>query len=135
MYVRFVERANKWKKIDPEVEMRVQIIGFRRGSNQAEGFARLLHELGIGALHSAIKRVIPDGESVIEYTNYRAFPGESSQTMAPFDLITRDVPVNFDRRLPTFIMSGFQITAADALRIKSAMASSFRWALRKMFVF
>ncbi|HWG88443.1 MAG TPA: DUF2235 domain-containing protein, partial [Candidatus Acidoferrales bacterium] len=47
MYELFIEKAKEWRREDPKAVIRLADIGFSRGSEQAAGFARLVHERGI----------------------------------------------------------------------------------------
>ncbi len=111
-YRELVDRANRWATKDPEVVIRVQGIGFSRGGSQVPGFARLVHEKGIPDLSSKIH----SADGTMEYGRYIAKPGQVIQAVALFDPVATGAPMNFDRRLPPSVVSGFQITAADEHR-------------------
>lgn len=111
-YTQFVDVADAWKQADPEAVIRLQSIGFSRGASQAAGFARLVHEKGIPDLNS--ETVNAEGE--ITYSRYHVAPGKVVQTIGLFDPVATGVPMDFDRRLPPSVVSGFQITAADERR-------------------
>ncbi|UPG86390.1 DUF2235 domain-containing protein [Luteibacter aegosomatis] len=108
-----VHRANQWAAENPNVDVRVNSIGFSRGASQVPGFARLLHEKGIPDLNSRF--VLPDGQVV--YDRYISEPGKVVQAVGLFDPVATGVPLNFDRRLPPSVISGFQITAMDEKRM------------------
>lgn len=110
-YDRLLDKANAWNTEEPGVRVHVQSIGFSRGASQAAGFANVLHERGIPVPSSAIKQ--GDG---IQYTRYVASPGQTRQAVALFDPVATGVPMQFDRRLPSSVVSGFQITAKDEFR-------------------
>jgi len=116
MYDDLVRQAVKWRDADPDVQIRVQNIGFSRGASQAAGFTRLVHERGIRDPDSKVERVNERGELVREYTRHFVEPGKTIQTIGLFDPVATGVPMTFDRRLPPSVVSGFQITAADELR-------------------
>ncbi len=116
MYARLVEEANQWKSADPDVQIRVQSIGFSRGASQAAGFTRLLHERGIVDLDSAVKVQGENGQRLIKYTDHLVPPGQTPQTVGLFDPVATGAPMDYDRRLPPSVVSGFQITMADERR-------------------
>jgi hypothetical protein len=111
-YFYLVERANRWALNDPDTVVRVHAIGFSRGASQVPGFARVVHERGIPDLASRVEA--SDGS--FQYERYIAKPGEVVQTVGLFDPVATGAPMNFDRRLPPSVVSGFQITAGDELR-------------------
>ena len=118
MYGKLVEKSEEWKRADPDVQIRVQITGFSRGASQGAGFARLLHERGIADRDSAINAEGENGQRVIKYTNHLVAPGKTPQTIGLFDPVATGAPMDFDRRLPPSVISGFQITMADERRAK-----------------
>jgi hypothetical protein len=105
MYTRLVAQAQIWRDVDPEVQIRVQVIGFSRGASQGAGFTRLLHERGIVDLDSAVKVQGENGQRVTEYTDHLVAPGKTPQTVGLFDPVATGVPMNFDRRLPPSVVS------------------------------
>lgn len=111
-YVDVVRKANEWRAIDPEATTHVHSIGFSRGASQAAGFTRYLHDRGIPDLSSRVRA--PDGS--FSYGRYLAEPGQTIQTVGLFDPVATGVPMQYDRRLPPSVVSGFQITAADERR-------------------
>ncbi|MDQ0011557.1 hypothetical protein J2T07_003771 [Luteibacter jiangsuensis] len=111
-YEELVRQTNQWLRDDPASVIRVHSIGFSRGASQVPGFARLLHEKGIPDLDSEITS--PDG--TFSYAKHLVEPGKTVQTVGLFDPVATGVPMQFDRRLPPSVVSGFQITAADELR-------------------
>ena len=112
MYDDFVQWANKTHVADPAAVIRVHSLGFSRGASQAAGFTVLLHEKGIPDLKSEIV----DADGTARYTRYHVAPGETVQTVGLFDPVATGVPMQFDRRLPPSVVSGFQITALNEER-------------------
>jgi hypothetical protein len=111
-YKVLIDRVEAWRHADPEAVIRLQSIGFSRGASQVAGFARLVHEKGIPDLKSRTF----DAEGNLSYTRYHIAPGELVQTVGLFDPVATGVPMEFDRRLPPSVVSGFQITAANEYR-------------------
>jgi hypothetical protein len=111
-YLELVDRANRWVRKDPDTVVRVHSMGFSRGGSQVPGFARLVHDRGIPDLESHVE----DADGKVRYQNYIARPGEVAQTVGLFDPVATGAPMNFDRRLPPSVVSGFQITAEDERR-------------------
>jgi hypothetical protein len=111
-YDRLVKGANRWSRSDPDVVVRVHSIGFSRGASQVPGLARKIHDSGIPDLKSEIL----DTDGSTRYSRYIAEPGKVVQTVGLFDPVATGVPMQFDRRLPPSVVSGFQITATDELR-------------------
>ncbi|UPG89433.1 DUF2235 domain-containing protein [Luteibacter aegosomaticola] len=111
-YRDFVLQANEWRQEDPLARIRVQSIGFSRGASQVAGFANLVHENGVPDLKS--RTVGPDGEAV--FTRNLIEPGKTAQVVGLFDPVATGAPMKFDRRLPTSVVSGFQITAGNEFR-------------------
>ncbi len=119
MYKQFIDRAWQWKQKDPEAEIRVAGLGFSRGSEQAAGFARLVHERGIQDPSGAIYTRDRHGQIThVEYTRLPLVaPGQVAQAVGLFDAVGTGEPVReHDRRLPPSVISGFQIISADERR-------------------
>lgn len=112
MYGDVVKQANRWCVLDPGVDIRVLSTGFSRGGSQAAGFTNLLHERGIPDTSTAFDIHYHDGRSGIGYKNYLVRPGEILQAVALYDPVATGVPMDFNRRLPSSVVSGFQISAA-----------------------
>ncbi|QWT20171.1 DUF2235 domain-containing protein [Bacillus sp. NP157] len=111
-YNDLVIRANRWMVEDPDAKIRVQSIGFSRGASQVAGFANLLHGNGIPDLSSEI--IAADGTRGFE--RYFVAPGKTPQAVLLFDPVATGAPMEFDRRLPSSVVSGLQITAKNELR-------------------
>jgi hypothetical protein len=120
MYQLFVEQAKRWRVEDPQAEIRLAAIGFSRGSEQAAGLARLVHERGIqdpaGAVYTYDKH---QQITHVDYTKPALVePGQVAQAVGLFDAVGTGEPVKkHDRRLPPSVISGFQIIAADERRV------------------
>jgi hypothetical protein len=112
MYDDLFQWANDLKDNNSFAVIRVHSLGFSRGASQAAGFTVLLHEKGIPDLKSEILNA--DGTK--RYTRYHVAPGETVQTVGLFDPVATGVPMQFDRRLPPSVVSGFQITALNEER-------------------
>ena len=119
MYKLLIDQAKQWRSEDPQAEIYVAGIGFSRGSEQAAGLARLVHERGIqdsaGAVytydrHHQITRVEYTKPPLVE-------PGQVAQVVGLFEPVGTGGPVrDHDRRLPPSVISGFQIVATDERR-------------------
>lgn len=118
MYSEFAMQAQKWKKADPDADVRALSLGFSRGGSQLSGFARLLDERGVVDPDSRIEGLDENGKMVERYTRYLIPPGEIPQVLAAFDPVATGVPMHFDRRPPPSVVSGFGIFAMDEQRHK-----------------
>jgi hypothetical protein len=117
MYEQLIRRVADWKQEDPKAEIRVVDIGFSRGAEQAASFARLIHERGIQDWTGIEKTTDASGRTVIQYTKPPLIPpGRVAQAVGLFDPVGTGEPRNHDRRLPSSVISGFQITAEDERR-------------------
>ncbi|MDQ6646954.1 MAG: DUF2235 domain-containing protein [Pseudomonadota bacterium] len=119
MYKKFIEKALEWKKEDPDAKISLADIGFSRGSEQAAGFARMVHERGIQDPSGA--HYTYDRHYQIVHVEYSrpplVEPGKVAQVVGLFDAVGTGEPVRqHDRRLPPSVISGFQIIAADERR-------------------
>ncbi len=103
MYKQFIDKVWKWKQEDPDALIRLADLGFSRGSEEAAGFSRLVHERGIQNPSGAIYTRDRHGQIThVEYTRPPLVaPGQVAQ---------------HDRRLPPSVISGFQIISADERR-------------------
>jgi len=111
MYGDLVAQANLWRKLDPDADVRALSTGFSRGGSQAAGFTNLLHERGIPDTSSRVRVMYPDGHMGFDYTRYLVRPGEILQAVALYDPVATGVPMDFNRQLPSSVVSGFQISA------------------------
>ena len=119
MYELFIEKAKEWRREDPKAVIRLADIGFSRGSEQAAGFARLVHERGIQDPSGAVYTRDQHGQiKHVEYTRPPLVePGQVAQAVGLFDAVGTGEPVrDHDRRLPPSVISGFQIISADERR-------------------
>ncbi|HEV7123524.1 MAG TPA: DUF2235 domain-containing protein [Rhodanobacter sp.] len=119
MYEKFIDHAWAWKKDDPQAEISLVAVGFSRGSEQAAGLARLVHDRGIqdpaGAVYTRDQH---DQIMHVEYTRPPLVePGQVVQAVALLDPVgTGEAVRAHDRRLPPSVISGFEIIAADERR-------------------
>lgn len=118
-YKLFIDQAWRWKRADPDAQIRIADIGFSRGGEQAAGFARIVQERGIqdpmGAHYTF------DSHHRITHVEYTrpplVEPGQVAQAVGLFDPVGTGDPVkHHDRRLPPSVISGLQVTAADERR-------------------
>jgi hypothetical protein len=117
MYLQFIQQAARWRKEDPDVQIRLADIGFSRGAEQAAGFARLVHERGIQDPSGRTTRIDEQGRTLIEYTKPPLVPpGQIAQAVGLLDPVGTGEPREHDRRLPPSVISGFQIKAEDERR-------------------
>jgi hypothetical protein len=119
MYKQFIDQSWKWKRDDPQAQIRVADIGFSRGAEQAAGFARLVEQRGIQDPTGAKYTRSSDGMITgVQYTKPPLVaPGEVAQAVGLFDPVGTGNPIKHqDRRLPPSVISGFQITADDERR-------------------
>ena len=119
MYKQFIDQSWKWKRDDPQAQIRVADIGFSRGGEQAAGFSRLVQERGIQDPTGAKYTRGSDGMiTSVEYTKKPLVPpGEVAQAVGLFDPVGTGNPMKHqDRRLPPSVISGLQISADDERR-------------------
>lgn len=119
MYKLFIDKSWAWKKEEPEAAIRLADIGFSRGSEEAAGFARLVHERGIQDPSGAVYTRDRHGQIThVEYTKPPLVePGQVAQVVGLFDAVGTGEPVrDHDRRLPPSVISGFQIISTDERR-------------------
>lgn len=100
MYRRFVRQAKRWIEEDPAAKIRLVTIGFSRGAVQAAGFAVMVGERGVTT-----------GKGV----QLRA-PADVPQAIGLFDPVATGTPQEKDRRLPSTVVSGFQLQSRDEER-------------------
>ncbi|MDY1548970.1 DUF2235 domain-containing protein [Luteibacter sahnii] len=103
MYGYLVDAVEEWRRTDPGVDISVISTGFSRGAEQAAGFTRMVHELGVQI-----------GER--DGTHQLISPGTIPQVVGLFDPVGTGHPHAHDRRLPPSVVSGFQIYARDERR-------------------
>jgi hypothetical protein len=119
MYKQFIDQSWKWKRDDPQAQIRVADIGFSRGAEQAAGFSRLVQERGIQDPTGAKYTRSSDGMIThVEYSKKPLVPpGEVAQAVGLFDPVGTGNPMKHqDRRLPPSVISGLQINADDERR-------------------
>ncbi|MCH6484866.1 DUF2235 domain-containing protein [Pseudoxanthomonas sp. LH2527] len=118
MYLQFVKQSAAWLKENPDADIRIAAIGFSRGAEQAAGFTRLVEERGIRNPEGA--QVTRDGDGRVLHVDYIGpplrEPGTIIQAVGLFDPVGTGEPRDHDRRLPSSVVSGFQITADDERR-------------------
>jgi hypothetical protein len=118
MYKLFIDQAWKWKKDDPDAQIRVAGIGFSRGADEIALFARLVEEHGIQDMSGA--KYTYDSRGQIKHVEYTkpplVPPHEVAQAVALFDPVGTGHEMHEDRRLPPSVISGIQLTALDEHR-------------------
>lgn len=117
MYKQFIEQATRWRAEDPAAQISVADIGFSRGAEQAAAFARLVHDRGIQDPSGAVPYKDDNGVTKYLYTKPPLVPpGQVAQAVALFDPVGTGAPRNYDRRLPSSVISGLQLTSEDERR-------------------
>ncbi len=129
MYGALCEQTLKWKREDPEAEVRVVSVGFSRGATEAAGFTNLLERRGIqDPTQARIEREVEPVQSSRNWVfnsheNVRVFdgpplvaPGGVKQAVVLFDPVATGGPERYDRSLPDSVVAGLQITAKDEHR-------------------
>ena len=118
MYAKFIKQAKAWRDADPDAQIRLADIGFSRGSEQAAGFARLVHERGIQDHTGAVYE--RDSNNMITSVHYTkpplVSPGQVPQVEGLFDAVGTGEPYQHDRRPPPSVVSGLHIMAMDERR-------------------
>lgn len=101
MYRRLSGKVAQWKRDDSEAQIRLAVVGAGWGAEQAASFTRWVDRQGIA------------GEK--EGDEFLVSPGETAQVVGLFDPVGA---VEHDLRLPPSVISGFQITAKNELRVQ-----------------
>jgi hypothetical protein len=118
MYKKFIDQAWKWKREDPDAEIRLVSVSFSRGSEEGALFARLVEERGIQDPAGA--RYTYDSHHQIKHVEYTkpplVPPHQVAQAVAMFDPVGTGSAMNMDRRLPPSVISGIQFVALDEHR-------------------
>jgi hypothetical protein len=118
MYKKFIDQAWKWKREDPDAEIRLASVSFSRGGEEAALFARLVEERGIQDPSGA--RYTCDSHHQIKHVEYTrpplVPPHQVAQAVAMFDPVGTGSAMTMDRRLPPSVISGIQFVALDEHR-------------------
>ncbi len=118
MYKKFIDQAWKWKREDPDAEIRLVSVSFSRGCEEAALFARLVEERGIQ--NPAGARYTYDSHHQIKHVEYTrpplVPPHQVAQAVAMFDPVGTGSAMTMDRRLPPSVISGIQFIAMDEHR-------------------
>lgn len=118
MYKMYIEQAWKWKREDPDAQIRVAGIGFSRGGEETALFARMVDERGIQDPSGA--KYTYGAHHQIKHVEYAkpplVAPGQVAQAVALFDPVGTGHAMHEDRRLPPSVISGIQFIATDEHR-------------------
>jgi hypothetical protein len=117
MYRKLSHQAWAWRRHDPDAQIRIAAIGYSRGAVEIPGFSRLVDRYGIlapGGLQfsrdgSGQLRVTGSGPALMA-------PGQVAQAIGLFDPVATSIPMDYDRRLPPSVISGFSLLAEDERR-------------------
>jgi hypothetical protein len=116
-YHQFCEQAKNWMDEDPDSQIRVVGIGFSRGSEQTAALLRMIHDRGIQNPEGA--KIVFDSERLITHAEYTrpplVPPGRTLQAAVMIDPVDTGIREH-DRRLPSSVVSVFQITATEERR-------------------
>jgi hypothetical protein len=117
MYAWLIRQTRDWREEDPDAQIRVAVIGFSRGAEQAAGFTRLVHERGIQDWHGEKNHHHLFRSDTLTYSHPPLVaPGQTPQAVMLFDPVGTGRPYRRDRQLPPSVVSGLQITARDERR-------------------
>jgi hypothetical protein len=118
IYKQLIDQTWKWKREDPDAQIRVAATGFSRGADEVALFARLVDERGIQDPSGA--KYTYDSRHQIKHVEYTrpplVPPHQVAQAVALFDPVGTGHEMHEDRRLPPSVISGIQITALDEHR-------------------
>ena len=117
MYRKLSHQTWAWRQHDPDAQVRIAAIGYSRGAVEIPGFSRLVDAYGILApsdLHfsrdaTGQLRVTGSGPALMA-------PGQVAQAIGLFDPVATSIPMDYDRRLPPSVISGFSLLAEDERR-------------------
>lgn len=116
-YDQFCKQAKDWLREDPDAQIRIVGVGFSRGAEEVAALHRMIEERGIQDPEDAKYTYYKGGLiKEVEYTKPLLVPpGQTVQVAMLFDPVATGVKEH-DRRLPSTLMSGLQITAEDERR-------------------
>src|SRR5690606_22213897 len=116
-YVQFAGQAQRWLRENPNAEIHIASIGYSRGATLIPGFARLVEQYGI--LDPTGLSFHKDANGELVATSPRpplVPPGQTAHAVALFDPVSTSLPKNYDLRLPSSVISGYSLLAADERR-------------------
>ncbi|MEN1928898.1 XVIPCD domain-containing protein [Luteimonas sp. MJ250] len=117
MYREFADQAHRWLEQSPGAEIHIASIGYSRGATLIPGFARLVEQYGI--LDPTGLSFHKDANGELVATSPRpplVPPGQTAHAVALFDPVSTSLPKNYDLRLPSSVISGYSLLAADERR-------------------
>jgi len=116
-YYQFCKQAKEWLEQDPQAQIRIAGIGFSRGAEEVAALHRMVEERGI--LDPDAAKVSRDKDGLIKKIEYTkpplVEPGKTLQAAMLLDPVSTGVKEH-DRRLPSSVVSAFQISAEDERR-------------------
>lgn len=116
MYAKLARQVHEWRREDPLARIRIAAIGAGHGAGLVVGFARLVHERGIGDPSGMRQADDAAGRRTIEYAGPSLVaPGQVAQVVGLFDPIAGGSRQR-EPRLPASVISGFQVTAGGEHR-------------------
>jgi hypothetical protein len=117
MYHSFAGQVKQWINEDPEADIRLSVVGFSRGAEQAVAFARMVNERGVENPDGRAVAHRRFGDGSVHWTRpaLRA-PGRIPTSEILFDPVGTGAPHRYDRQPPGSSVSGLQISARDERR-------------------
>lgn len=113
------DQAKEWRRKDPQAQIRIAAVCFSRGCEELAAFTRIVDERGIPDPSGTVYRQNADGlVARAEYTRPALVaPGQVPQAVLLFDPVGTGTPEQrLDRRLPSTVISGVQLSAMDERR-------------------
>ncbi|MEN1956082.1 DUF2235 domain-containing protein [Luteimonas changyuni] len=117
MYRQCANQAQHWLADNPSAEIHIASIGYSRGATLIPGFARLVEQHGILDPTGLAFHKNESGELVATSSRPPLVPpGQTAHAVALFDPVATGLPKNYDMRLPSSVISGYSLLAADERR-------------------
>ena len=114
MYQKFIGQSELWFKEDKSADIRLVVLGYSWGAEQAAAFTRMVHERGIRKPKSApMKKALAANSAAGAANELLVKPGQTPQAVALLEPVGT---VLHDLRLPPSVLSGFMIVAKDERR-------------------
>lgn len=115
MYKNFILQSKKWIEEDSDARISIITSGFSRGAERSALFVNVVHDRGIQNIKGMGANPSKTGSPTFNGPALVA-PGRTLQAVALFDPVGTGRPQDFDRHLPSSVVTGLQIVARDEKR-------------------
>ncbi len=114
MYQKFIEQSDVWLKEDNSASIRLVVLGYSWGAEQAAALTRKVHEGGIRKPEAGAMNRAQGATSIVDAGDeFLVKPGQTPQAVALLEPVGT---VLNDLRLPPSVLSGFMIVGKDEHR-------------------